>query len=717
MMIYFLHGIVFLSAFLLFHIELIIAKMLLPLFGGSYLVWASCVFFFQTILLAGYAYAYSVSQKIHRQQRLWIHIILMSGPLFLFPLRLPELFENSEGLSLPVKIIFLLFLSIGPSFFILSSASVWIQNWFGQISLDKSKPYSLYATSNLGSFAAILGFPFLIEPRWTLNAQLHAWQIIYGLLCILYIPLLFFKYGTSVRTAVERIDEKRPVQWKDRIQWLLLSGSACALFLSVTNVISLDIAAVPLLWILPLGIYLITFVLCFRESPWYPKWLESRFVLAVIVGVYLSVLLIQSYKIPVFFGLFLHLSTLFILCMGCHHTLYQRRPERIEHLSQFYLFIALGGFLGSLLISWIIPIISVTLVEYSLSIFLVVFAISMHGKSARISVWNMVGFILILIILIGWPALLDLLHVQKGTHLAIFSGLFLAVILYLMKDHLRKIAFGIAIVVFASFMLHHFGFSYATQKVHRNYYGIYHIFDRDGKRYLKHGTTLHGSQYLDPARQKEALSYYHRTTPVGEFLTRLNHTNPIAIIGLGAGSLAVYGKEGQVIDFYELDADVARFAKKYFTFLDQSPAANKIIIGDARQSLKRQEMKYSIVIVDAFNSDAIPVHLITMEAILDYQKRLTDDAQLLFHISNKYLDLRPVLYANARQLNWIAYYKNNVFQRHPDAEACEWMALVRNEGQAEEFVRNGWQDCSKLKLKSLKPWTDQYSNIIRVIQR
>jgi hypothetical protein len=705
---------VFTGAFLLFTIELIVANALLPGFGGSYLVWSSCMLFFQGMLLVGYLYANVYQNKLKLNRFFLLHFLLVLTPVF-FPIQL-RFFQNPlYHHSMIIEIMQILIGTIGLSFGMLASTSVMLQQVLGASpALKEKNPYLLYATSNLGSVIALLAYPFVITPAMTLQSQIQFWQIGYALFVLLHLILLVRSSALTSKEKLENIGTKP--EGKILFRWLLLAASASALLLSVTNIITLDIAAIPLFWIGPLVIYLASFILTFKHKTWYPEWLRDRFNMVIIIGFFLYLLMIQSYRLPAAVLFILYPLILFIVCITCHGELNLSKPAAVKHLPLFYIIMSLGAFLGSLLVSLIIPQISTSLVEYPIALILAVIARkSLLKKTSRSA---LVTLLVLILVLASWPFILEKAGIENSNLLAVGFGLLLAVGMFSLRERKPVFTSTLVLILIFTLFIDRIIIGQSLIHKHRNFYGIYKIFDSDGKRILQHGTTLHGAQYLSPERSQEALTYYHIKAPAGELLTALQpRFRESALVGLGPGTLLTYFDSWQLIDIFELDPYNEIVSKKYFSFLDQSRAQKRIMTGDARINLRKiRNRKYDVLILDAFNSDAIPVHLLTREAILEYLEVMHENGLILLHISNKYIDLEPVLSANAESLGLIALKKLYARNVHPDAEACEWAVFTKSAELAYRIRELGWEDLRTSHIKPVKPWTDQYTNILAVLR-
>lgn len=718
------HVLVFLAAGLLFQVQLIAAKAMLPGFGGSSLVWAASVLVFQVLLLGGYAWAAWVGGRLATRTGWAMHGLLLLAPVLLFPLSLDALATPSYTWASWVEIAGMLATTVGPGFVMLATVSVVCQRALANSPLpERVRPYVLYATSNLGSFAGLLTYPILVEPLVDLDLQLMAWQLGYVLVAALQALVL---WGLRPRMPVDdscpELTAKEPLPRALMLRWLCLSAGASAMLIAVTNVITMDLAAIPLLWIIPLSLYLLTFALVFKRRPWLPQALKDRFPLALAVGSFLFLLTSFSYQLPVLAALLMHWLVLLVVCLVCHGEMARTAPVDPRHLGTFYLIMSLGGASGSLLASFVAPVVSSTLAEYPAALCLAALGLSLGGTEAPnwpSRVARMAG---ILAVVLGWPLVLGLWPGTPTNLMAAGAGLALALLYYKIEYRPRTAAMMLAALLVASQWLPGLAPGRTLLHTHRNFYGITTVFETEDKRLLRHGTTLHGSQFLDPFRASEALTYYHVTTPSGELLDKqmdlFPHAFPLALVGLGAGSLAVYAQPGQTVDVYELDPHNGYVATNWFSFLARSKGKISMTFGDARLTLRGAEDHiYGVIVVDAFNSDSIPVHLLTKEAFEEYEAKLMTGGVLLLHVSNKYLELPPVVAATSQAAGWIPLEKRYTRNVHPDAEACIWMAIVREDAMAEDLVSKlGWTDLRGRPLEGAMVWTDRFSHLLGALK-
>jgi len=704
----------FLSAFLLFWLELMAAKTLLPRFGGSVMVWATCTVFFQFVLLLGYLFVHQTGRRRNRTAAGTGHVVLLGAAAVINGLA-----GNVYGQNLPAQaaVLVQLFMSYGAVFFMLATMNVALQQHvLARMPARAADSHTLYSASNAGSVAALLSYPTLIEPLLTLSRQQIAWWAAYAGLIVLSWLLVG---GPSLPIVGRQVSGAAPVARRQAGRWLLLSAAASFAMLAVTNVLTFDVVPVPFLWVVPLVVYLTTFILVFRRRPWIPLWLAPAFDWTLVLGMSRYVLSLLRMALPPLVDIPLQATILFVVCMNCHARLAREKPSDAGQVTLYYCLISAGGLLGTCVVSFIMPLISTGLLEYP-AMFLfsaMVLAKALPGRKIwqlRLGAELSVVVAAMAAILIAVPWGVGRAAITAAPVLTI--GILLPLILLLRSLRRRPLLLAAALLtlLLCSQQMQAVTFGITVSKRLRNFYGIYAMYEKDGQRILQHGTTVHGRQYADVKKSALPLGYYHPDTPAGELLRALaGNVRHAAMVGLGAGALTMYFSAGQQVTIFELDPDGVRIAEKEFSYLRQARQRGvkiDIQVGDGRINLqKTADAAYGLLIIDAFNSGSIPTHLLTREAFREYLRVLTSDGMVLVHISNRVFDLAPVIGAAARQLDAAACVKSN--EGDADADASRWLVLSRNRRLMEALIRNGWQAAGG----NAAAWTDQYINFWQAI--
>ena len=696
----------FLSAFLLFWIQPMFAKLVLPLLGGSPSVWNTCMVFYQAALLGGYAYAH-LSARLGRWQP-FLHMGLLAISFFSLPPLLAQGWMPHSSASPAVWLLLALSVSIGLPFFAASATAPMLQGWFSKTAHPSSKdPYFLYAASNAGSMAALIGYPFLIEPNLSLGGQSSLWLFGYmALASLIMLSGLMPSEDTRQETTVESAPGPR------RLRWLLLSFAPSSLLLGVTTHITMDIAAVPLLWIIPLTLYLLSFVMVFARRQLLPHSLMLRAQPLLILPVAVLLFLARFAIMPPLLFPF-HILMFFATAMVCHGELAKSRPEA-SRLTEFYLWISIGGVLGGIFNAIVSPLVFTSVAEYPIAIALSCLLRPGRGRmQSPKERW--LDFALPLAIFLtgalAWKV--------GGGSTVVIVGFSIIASLIIFSFSPRPLRFGLAVgaLMFAAAV---WSGKAKTIYSERNFFGILRVKeDQEGKYiYLLHGTTIHGRQGLEPSLRKKPLGYYHREGPVGEFFRTFPPFpgRKVAIVGLGAGVMSAYAGAGERWSFYEIDPAVERIARRYFTYLDNCPARVEVILGDARMSLARAPEKsaYDLILLDAFSSDAIPVHLLTKEALTLYLSKLKDDGVLAFHISNRHLDLKPILGRLALDAGLAALARIHRIHGSDEISSSDWVVMAKKAAVIEGLSEKGWKPLEA--NPGARPWTDDFSNILSVIK-
>lgn len=735
----------FLSATLMFLIQPMFAKIVLPLLGGTPAVWNTCMVFYQTILLAGYVYAHLITTRLSFRQQVLVHLGVLALPILTLPISLTYDSPPPTGTNPIPWLLLALAMSVGLPFFVISTTAPLLQRWFAESGHPEAKdPYFLYGASNLGSLVALLGYPFLVEPRLRIVEQSWGWTVGYGLLALLVVPCAMVvwrttksAYSDSTNVAFQNTgnpnydgemarDEDVPlVTPGQRLHWIALAFVPSSLLLGVTTYVTTDIASAPLLWVIPLAIYLFTFVLVFARRPWvtHEFWVRAHgfAILPLLILFFLGRAGVAWILLP------LHLMVFFLTAMVCHGEFARRRPSA-AHLTEFYLCMSFGGMLGGMFNSLVAPLIFPTIVEYPLVLVLGCLLrpdLSQTVRGVADRLWDVVWPLTLAGALLGVTTLATYRSWEFDTTGMILMASLAGIVCYSFRG--RPIRFGLG----AATILVSGAVQVAAQNqflmTERSFFGVLRVrsVEEDGRFHqLLHGSTLHGSQSLDEACRREPLTYYHRQGPIGqvfEVFSKEAAKPHVAVIGLGAGTLACYGEPGQHWTFYEIDPAVERIARdtRYFTFLHDCKAKVDVVLGDARLSMAQAPNgHFGIIVLDAFSSDAIPIHLITREAVQGYLEKLADDGVLAFHISNKYLLLHSVVASLAADLG-LECRAQGMQINEADSKLgfapSDWVLLARRAADLGPLANDPrWKPLPS--ERGTRVWTDDYSNVLRVIR-
>jgi hypothetical protein len=711
---------VFLSAALLFAIEPMFGKMVLPRLGGSPAVWTTCMLFFQVALLLGYWYAHIGPSWLGLRRHTLVHLVLLALCLFLLPITVTDT-AGAVRLEHPTLwLLSVLTISLGVPFVLLSSTGPLLQVWFSRTSHPSAhNPYFLYAASNAGSLIALLSYPFLLEPTTTLRGQTRLWGLGYVALVALVSICAFYlmRSGSSphpvepAATAVPRVSRGT------MLRWVLLAFVPSSFFLALTTHMTTDIAAVPLLWIIPLVLYLLSFTMVFGRRLWIRQSVLLRWQ-----PIGLIVLAIIDFWGPSASGpwlLPLHLIVFFVTALVCHGELAATKPPP-SRLTDFYLCIAVGGMFGGVFNALLAPALFDSVLEYPLTILI---ACAVRPWPAGQTSSNRLGWELALITvacaLLVWTRISD--PDRPATAAVVFSSALVAVICLRMSRDPARFTVAIGLVVIGAIITG--GARPNILLKDRNFFGVREVREDPEKqmRWLMHGTTNHGAQSTDPAKRREPVTYYHRPGPIGDVFRAFPPVagRRVAVIGLGAGGLSAYAGSGEEWTFYEIDPDIARVATdtSYFTYLSDTPASMRLILGDGRLAIaEAPDGYYDVIVVDAFSSDAIPTHLLTLEALSVYRSKLSPKGILAWHLSNRYLDLEPVLGNLLRRADVAGLIRVNI-ERTPVQETNGYPTIWAAVGSTPEHLGSLRKDSRWRSLRtreSVGVWTDDFSNIFRV---
>ncbi len=680
---------VFLSAFLLFQVQPLMGKFILPWFGGSPAVWTTCMLVFQLLLFGGYTYAHLTTQYLKPRLQVGLHLVLLLLAIYALPIAPSYLWKPTDSTAPAARIMLLMICCVGLPYFVLSATGPLIQSWFSRTYSGQS-PYRLYALSNVGSLLALLSYPFLVEPAMSVVSQSMLWSGLFVAFAVLcgYSAIRTSKrligrpteQASSTLPVASRNTQRGPLTSGMLGLWFLLSMTPSILLLASTNQVCLDIAVIPFLWILPLALYLLSFILTFDSDRWYARkpYLAAAVVLQV-VSVYLAS---RGSNVPISLQIAVYFGALFACCMVCHGELAALRPNP-QHLTKYFLTISAGGAAGGLFVGLLAPMVFVAYYELQiggLCFLLAYLCLRLREDNVRLA-------------LPGWSqpvCIAALLLVAMGC------------LSYLGRHQPN------------------------TLRVSRNFYGVLKVNQVENRENtsgpmleLAHGRIAHGSQFIDAARRRIPTAYYATNTGIGKLLQLWHRDVPrrIGVVGLGVGTLAAYGHSDDYFRMYEINPEVISIATQNFTFLSDSPAKQQIITGDARLSLEFEPpQNFDVLVLDAFSGDAIPIHLLTSEAMDVYMKHLQADGILACHISNLHFNLRPVIAGLAEKYGLGCRFIGSGPDVASAARPAVWALLTKAPEQLamldEDPLANPPQ--GQLIRKPIM-WTDAHNNLLDVI--
>ncbi len=677
---------VFLGAFLLFQVQPIVAKSILPWFGGAPAVWTTCMLCFQTLLLLGYAYAHASVRLLRPRTQGVVHLVLLVAALLALPIHANAALRSGGAGAPTFEILLLLLRCVALPYFVLAASAPLVQAWSARTSAGSS-PYRLYALSNAGSMLGLLAYPVAIEPWMATRTQGYVWSwafVAFALLSLLCVRNAWRAAPLAIEATknacVPAEVSPRPTRTQ-RLLWLALPACATTLLLAVTNQLCQEVAVIPLLWILPLSVYLLSFVLCFESERWYSRsWCLPVLILTLIVLTQCAAL---GARVGILFAVPVYSLGLFVCCMFCHGELAARRPGP-ERLTAYYLMIALGGALGGAFVSIAAPLVFRGFDEMYVG--LLACALLAAGFVFKSPPLRKTGR--------AWHPALPVLIAMACIIAAVLSMR----VMTRTQPGVREL---------------------------RNFYGILKVHDLtapDGKgdmRYLTHGGTRHGQQFTAPERRATPTTYYGRASGAGILLEELAAQPKlhVGIIGLGAGVLAAYGRPGDTYRYYEINPLVIDIAQREFTFLADSRAASEIVRGDARLMLEREaDQGFDVLLVDAFSSDAIPVHLLTEEAFALYFRHIAADGVLALHVSTRHLDLGPLIVALAEGAQKSTLEIHSAASDEHATLDARWILVSSNtELLTSERVRAAGMPVA-VSATPLRVWTDDFSNLLHVLK-
>lgn len=722
----------FCSAALMFVLQPMFGKVLLPLLGGAPSVWNTCMVFFQTVLFLGYLYAHWISSRLTLPKQLLLHGSVLLVSALSLPVALSSQLLSLEETGPTLWLLTALTASIGLPFFVLSTTAPLLQKWFSKLGHASSDdPYYLYVASNVGSLISLLGYPFLLEPRIGLTEQQTVWSFGFAVLCAgicsCMAALWLKRRVPSMQLANTSVKTSKAPTLNIQFRWLALALVPSSLLLALTNYISTDIAAVPLLWVIPLALYLLSFIIVFSKyGAVVHKALSALFpwVIVPFLAYYFSNQKIAEYSIEVA----LHFLVFFLTVMVCHGELAKTRPNS-EHLTQYYLIMSFGGMLGGMVNTFVAPQVFDNVYEYPLMMIAGLW-LMLPKKFQLTSARTYPVTIGIVASSVVCGAFGYLYYIDRLSHNVLIGLLFAASLAYLSFWQKTLLSSALALVVIVSCAIP-IESQHANALIHqsRNFYGVLSIRQHSADdiaqqnatlHVLRNGTTEHGSQLRTAESRCMPTGYYSQKGPLGQLFNAYDADNAqwnIGIIGLGAGEIAAYAKPSQQWSFYELNPTVVDIAENpdYFSFLQDCVGDYRVQVGDARLMLeKEKQQQYDLLIVDAFSSDSIPTHLMTKEAIELFLTNMKPGGLLAFHISNRHLALKKVLSVQAKELglaNAIQEFRPKT--KIPYTHASDWVMMAKEGSRLQPLLQSQTGHWTALSdYPEIKGWTDDYSSII-----
>jgi spermidine synthase len=728
---------IFLSATLLFLVQPMFAKMVLPLLGGAPAVWNTAMVFYQAALLAGYAYAHAAIARLGIRRQAALHLVVLLLPLLVLPIRVPGGWTPPSHDNPIPWLLALMAVAVGLPFLVVSTSAPLLQRWFSGLGHGASAdPYFLYAASNLGSMLSLLAYPVLVEPYLELGTQSRLWAGGYLLLVVLVAACAagVRRVPAGAAPPVPAAGGIEPIAGGAaggpptagrRARWVVLSFVPSSLMLGVTTYLSTDIAAIPLLWVIPLAIYLLTFIIVFARRPLVPHRLAVEALPVVMLPL---VLVIASRATgPLALVLPVHPLALFVVALVCHGELARDRPPA-GHLTEFYLWLSVGGVLGGIFAALVAPVVFTRVIEYELTLVLACLLVRRPGAAAagrRARVLDVVLPAALAVLGLGLIRVIQAADPETArAHVGLLFGL-LVLVAYAFSR--RPVRFGLAIGAILLAAAFYRGEEGQLLYAERSFFGVNRVTLDDSGRYtlLMHGTTLHGMQSRDPARRLEPLAYFYTTGPLGQVFQAVGGTpvtRSVAVVGLGTGSIGCHGRPGEAWTFYEIDPAVERIAgdARYFTFLRDCPPRKRLVMGDARLSLvSAAPGEFGLLILDAYSSDAPPLHLITREALALYLAKLAPGGLVVFNISNRNMDFEPVLANLARDARLTALVQDDAVIGEDEylrgKRPSEWVVMARQPADLGRLAADPrWRPA--LGVPDAAVWTDSYTALLQTFR-
>lgn len=730
---------IFTSAALVFVVQPMVTKLVLPMLGGSPAVWNTAMVFFQTALLAGYGYAHLLQKVGSIKTQVGVHLVLLLVAALFLPLSVNGLLGDPDPAAPIFWLLATLTLSVGAPFAVLSATAPLLQAWYARVRAehaDGQNPYVLYAASNLGSFLALLSYPVLIEPLATLSGQRLGWSGGYVAFMLMIVALAFTVWRRRLDQSAEpaRLEASAPLSWREKGILVLLAAAPSSLMLGVTSHLSTDVASAPFLWVLPLALYLLTFVIAFQNRPWIP--LNVTLIIQGATGaIVVLIVAFRSANWSLAFGL--HLIAFFFAALMCHQLLASRRPPP-DRLTEFYLLMSLGGVVGGAFTALLAPVIFNMVWEYPLVLVLVGLA-RPWGRGPLTG--TQTGTLVAAAAVAASPVLLSIwLNANDGARGWFYANFPLgmdqltmvllmpaAICAFLMRDRALIIT---AILLMITLSAQWIARGYDWSLSERSFFGVMRVANSPDPRLggdvhvLMHGTTLHGAQARDGRFDCVPTLYYAASTPIGQAATLVGRRGParIGVVGQGSGAMATYKRTEDTMTFFEIDPMVDRLSRdpQWFSYIsDCASGPINTVLGDARLTLARETPgSYDLLIIDAFSSDAVPTHLLTEEAIAGYLALLKPDGVVLLHLSNRNLDITLPAVAAAQALGKPSlhqlYYERDDTPEMAEASTEALIISPTAAGLVDFMADDRWNTPART---IVRPWTDDYVNLFGSLQR
>ena len=747
---------IFTGAFLLFQVQPLIGKYILPWFGGGPGVWTTCMLFFQLLLLGGYAYAHLIARCFKPRTQAIVHLTLLAAALALLPITPRDSWKPHGAGNPTLQILLLLAANLGLPYFVLSTTGPLMQHWFSRARPGAS-PYRLYALSNVGSLLALLSYPFFFETHFTRKTQagMWGWGLVAYVVCCAFCAIRLMKTegaqaSSEVPTTAEGTTPASDATVSPRrsrsvaLLWLLLPFCASVLLLAVTNKLCQDVAVIPFLWIAPLALYLLTFIICFDSPRWYARLPYTFALIAALAGLCWALFNGSDLGLPK--QLALYCGGLFVCCMVCHGELYRLRPEA-SSLTAFYLMIAAGGAMGGIFVAVAAPALFTDYYELNWGIWLcgALFFVACVADRSEGTRWNWLAGLLTLAVFVtlDW-GLAHLIDQPKAATRTLLTGLRIGmwtvlaalVVSWVVRrkfKHFRHPRFVVCAWLFLGLIPLTIVLAKQARESNgervfrcRNFYGVLTVYeyekqDPESHYYLlQHGRITHGLQFTDPARANTPVSYYGPDSGIGIGVSALKlGPRRIGVVGLGTGSMAAFARPGDYVRFYEINPQVQSVAKAWFTYLPKCPGTVEVAPGDARLTLEQEPpQRFDLLVLDAFSSDAIPVHLLTEEAFKVYEKHLSTNAIIAIHVSNHYLDLEPVVVNLARHFGY-SFATLDYEENDEDwwFYSSTWMLLSRNEHIINSAPIKYAASAATTNSVSVPLWTDDFASLFQILRQ